>query len=212
MVRSDGGKSRGTRVATALYRYATPTPMAIRVNMLGLRNFTDAQPRWKNGQPHHNTIGVARRNSIALPSAGETSRSAGPMRSMAKATRGMPSATLHQKRRVMSRSSGFSSSAAVTVRGSSAMPQIGQKPGSVAHDLRMHGAGPLGAGGRDRRIGLQRHAALRTGTGFDSRTSGHMGHTYNVAGEVAAGAVLAGAIVVSCAAAVPFARYFSGSA
>ena len=38
--------------------------------------------------------------------------------------------TLIQKRRVMSRNSGFSSIAAVTVRGSSAMPQMGQDPGS----------------------------------------------------------------------------------
>ena len=48
---------------------------------------------------------------------------------MASATSGMPSATLIQKRRVMSRSSGLSSSAAVTVIGSSAMPQIGHAPG-----------------------------------------------------------------------------------
>ena len=44
------------------------------------------------------------------------------------------------------------------------MPQIGHAPGRVAHDLRVHRAGPLGA--RRRRAGsdrLQRHAALRAG-------------------------------------------------
>ena len=54
----------------------------------------------------------------------------GSMSAMAMMSRGAVSATLTQKRRVMSRSSGFSSSCAVTVRGSSAMPQMGQLPGS----------------------------------------------------------------------------------
>ncbi len=36
---------------------------------------------------------------------------------------------LHRKRRDMSSSSGFGASSAVTVIGSSAMPQIGQEPG-----------------------------------------------------------------------------------
>ena len=53
----------------------------------------------------------------------------GIIRNMAKATSGMPITTLVQKRRVMSRSSGFSSVAAVTVFGSSAMPQMGHAPG-----------------------------------------------------------------------------------
>ena len=48
---------------------------------------------------------------------------------MAIATSGAVRARLIQKRRVMRRSSGLSSST-VTVRGSSAMPQIGQLPGS----------------------------------------------------------------------------------
>ena len=112
----------------------------------------------------------------------------------------------------MSRSSGFSSSAAVTVIGSSAMPQIGQEPGrsrtisgcmGQVHWVRVAATGISGSSA----IPHFGHAP-----GCDARTSGSMGHTYNVAGEVAAGAVLAGAIVVSCAAAVPFARYFSGSA
>ena len=82
---------------------------------------------------------------------------------MAIANRGAVRAKLIQKRRVMSRSSGLSSSM-VTVRGSSAMPQIGQLPGSGAHDFRMHGAGVLGlARGERGRLGIERHATLGTG-------------------------------------------------
>ncbi len=43
---------------------------------------------------------------------------------------GAVSARLTQKRRAMSRNSGFSSVAAVTVRGSRAMPQMGHEPGA----------------------------------------------------------------------------------
>ena len=48
---------------------------------------------------------------------------------IAIASSGAVRATLIQKRRVMSRNSGFSSPSAVTVRGSSAIPQIGHDPG-----------------------------------------------------------------------------------
>ena len=99
--------------------------------MFGLRNFTDAQPRWKNGQPHHSTIGVAKANSIQLPMCGgHDMQPAAVMRNMEKATSGTPSTTLVQKRQVISRSSGFSSRSQSTVIGSSAMPQIGHAPGA----------------------------------------------------------------------------------
>ena len=51
------------QVATTLNRYATPVPMAISVNMLVLRFTTEAQPRWKNGQPPQRTTGVASSSS-----------------------------------------------------------------------------------------------------------------------------------------------------
>src|SRR5579863_2191178 len=51
------------------------------------------------------------------------------MSAIATASNGTVSARLTQKRRVMARNSGFSSSIAVTVRGSSAMPQMGHDPG-----------------------------------------------------------------------------------
>jgi len=46
------------------------------------------------------------------------------------ATNGIDSAAANQKRRDMSRSSGFSSSSSVTERGSSAISHFGQSPGA----------------------------------------------------------------------------------
>ena len=100
--------------------------------MFRLRWTSEYQPRWKNGQPPHSTTGVASSSSIHEPkrlSIGEAM--AGMRCPIVKTSSGTVSATLTQKRRVMSASSGFSgSSAEVTVRGSSAMPQIGQLPGA----------------------------------------------------------------------------------
>src|SRR5580698_7526611 len=63
MVRNDGGKICGNKVATTLKTYATPVPIAISVNMLVRRFTIDAHPRWKNGQPPQSTTGVAKRSS-----------------------------------------------------------------------------------------------------------------------------------------------------
>jgi len=82
---------------------------------------------------------------------------------MAIASKGAVRARLIQNRRVMSRSSGLSSST-VTVRGSSAMPQIGQFPGSGSHDLGMHRAHELALSrGEHRGLGIERHSTLGTG-------------------------------------------------
>ena len=192
MLRKDAGKICGNRVATTLKRYATPVPMAISVNMLVLRFTSDAHPRWKNGQPPHSTTGVARMSSshgsIELHG-GSTSR---PPRSMpippmnacghnmlpmAIASSGAVSARLIQKRRVMSRSSGFASST-VTVRGSSAMPQIGQLPGP-ARTI----SGCIGqvysvlVAGRAGDSGSSAIPHLGQGPGPICRTSGHIGQT-----------------------------------
>ena len=107
-------------------------PIAISVNMLLLRFTIEAQPRWKKGHPPQSTTGVASSNSIhASRPPGSACRDGipGSMSIIARMNRGAVSARLIQKRRVMSRSSGFSSPVAVTVRGSRAMPQIGQLPG-----------------------------------------------------------------------------------
>src|SRR4051794_40217550 len=101
--------------------------------MLRLRLTIDAQPRSKKGQPPQSTTGVARISCTQLREAGGRERAglqAGNMPDLPSSSSGRESAALTQKRRRMSRSSGFSSSPpAVTVRGSRAMPQIGQLPG-----------------------------------------------------------------------------------
>ena len=96
---------------------------------------------------------------------------------MAIAKSGAVSARLIQKRRVMSRSSGLSSST-VTVRGSSAMPQIGQLPGS-ARTI----SGCIGQVYSVRlvvRVGDSGSSAIPhfgQGPGPNCRTSGHIGQT-----------------------------------
>ncbi len=90
---------------------------------------------------------------------------------------GAVSATLIQKRRVMSRSSGLSSLAAVTVRGSSAMPQMGHEPGAgrtisgcmgQVYSVRVEAVGTSGS----RAMPQEGQAP-----GLFSWTSGHMGQT-----------------------------------
>ena len=96
---------------------------------------------------------------------------------MAAASNGAVSATLIQKRRVISRSSGFSPSCAVTVRGSSAMPQIGQLPGpgrtisgcmGQVYSTRVATTGVSGSSAIPQR---------GQGPGLIARTSGHIGQT-----------------------------------
>src|SRR6266446_2151587 len=180
MLRNEAGKICGNTVATTLYRYATPVPMAISVNILVLRFTTDAQPRWKNGQPHQRTTGVASiSSSHGKPQFhGDTMNACGEsMLPMAIASNGAVSVRLTQNRRVMSRSSGLSSSA-VTLRGSRAMPHIGQLPGParticgcigqmysvlVAEDAGDSGSSAMPHFGQ--------------GPGASCRTSGHIGQT-----------------------------------
>jgi hypothetical protein len=106
--------------------------MAIRVNMLRLFAFSEAQPRTKKGQPAHSTTGAA----SAIWTKFEAWRPIGrimPARwpPISRMKTGRVSARAIQKRRVMSASSAFGPWSAVTVAGSRAMPQIGQKPGPV---------------------------------------------------------------------------------
>jgi hypothetical protein len=94
------------------------------------RFFTDAHARAKNGAPAQSTTGVASANSTHTTSfAGSVCASDVVMCTIASASTGTVKMRLTQKRRVMSRSSGFSTSAAVTVRGSRAMPHFGHVPG-----------------------------------------------------------------------------------
>ncbi len=105
-------------------------PSAISVNMLRLRVTIDFQPRTKNGQPAHSTTGVASASCSQFESCWPRSM----WRSVrcppiSSATTGTASTTPIQKRRVMSASSGFGPVSAVTITGSSAIPQIGHEPG-----------------------------------------------------------------------------------
>ena len=133
MLRIAGGNIPGSSMATTLYVQATPTPSAIKVNMLRLRLTNEAQPRWKIGQPAHSTTGVASANSSHCSAVIEMdlgmscgSRSV----TIAMTNTGKASAVLTQKRRVISRSSALSSVGGA-LRGSSDIPQIGQLPGSL---------------------------------------------------------------------------------
>ena len=100
--------------------------------MLRLRLTSDCQARTKNTQPPHSTTGVASANSIQLSVRGAASHSnESPTYSpIARMTSGTVSTALTQKRRVMSSSSGLSSSSRLTVIGSRCMPHFGHEPGS----------------------------------------------------------------------------------
>jgi hypothetical protein len=96
--------------------------------MLGLRKTTDCQPRTKNGQPAHSTMGVLSSSSSQVRRAGDTDVNWCP--SIASATTMSVSGRLYQKRRWKSRYSAFSSSSSSSGKtGSSAMPHLGQVPG-----------------------------------------------------------------------------------
>ena len=91
----------------------------------------------------------------------------GIMSDMARKAIGALKTTPTQNRRVMSTSSGLASSSKVTVRGSSAIPQIGTGTRLRAHDFRMHGADVLGLyGWSGRGRGFQSHAALGASAGL----------------------------------------------
>ncbi len=97
--------------------------------MFRLRLTTDAQPRVKNGHPPQSTTGVAKASCTrveARPGRGVQPNTSPPIVS---ANSGIERATLTQKRRVMSASSGFGPSSRLGATGSNAMPQIGQLPG-----------------------------------------------------------------------------------
>ena len=170
---------RGNKVATRLYRYATPVPIPIKVNMFGLRFTRDVQNRWKKGQPAHSTAGVASASSIHGSHPFGSARCTGMLGSMsaiAIPSKGTVKQHTYQERRVMSRSSGFSSSRAVTVRGSSAIPQIAQLPGcgrTISGCMGQVYSTRATAGV----LGSRAIPQLGHDPGLVSRTSRHMGQT-----------------------------------
>src|SRR6516165_5204296 len=154
--------------------------MAIRVNMFGLRFTIEAQPRWKNGQPPHSTTGDASANWIHTKARSLKSRctgSPGTIPDMESRRTGVASARLTQKRRVMSTTSGFTSSSRLTIRGSKAIPQRGQEPGAdltisgcMGHTYSVLIAGDIVL------TGSNAMPHLGQAPGVDLRTSGCMGH------------------------------------
>jgi hypothetical protein len=98
------------------------------------------------------------------------------MEPMAIAINGAVRRTLIQKRRVISRSSGFSTIDAVAVRGSRAMPQMGQKPGAVRTICECMGQvySVLVAMGTSGSRAMPQEGQA---PGLASRTSRHMGQT-----------------------------------
>ncbi len=106
-----------------------PTPIS--VNMLSRRVLSEVHARWKSGRPAQATTGVASASSTQasqLPNACCTGMP-GIRSLMASRKTGTLKSRLTRKRRIMSSNSGLLSSA-LRETGSSAMPQIGQSPGS----------------------------------------------------------------------------------
>ena len=101
--------------------------------MLSLRVTSEVQPRAKKGHPHHSTTGVASTAWIhpdhVVPSQRRAS-SEGTISLIAIAKTGKVRAPAATSRRRMSASSGFGPPPSSAVRGSSAMPQIGQPCGA----------------------------------------------------------------------------------
>jgi hypothetical protein len=132
MLRRAAGNSPGATVAVTLYTHATPVPNAMRLNMLRLRFFTEAQPRTRKGQPAHRTTGVP--NNICTQfDACWLRRLCRSMRCppISSTTTGTLSASPIQNRRLMSLSSALGPVISVATTGSSAIPQIGQLPGPI---------------------------------------------------------------------------------
>src|SRR5215470_14857296 len=147
--------------------------------MLVERFTMDVQPRSKKDHPAQRTTGVAKSNSShESHPAGSACWTGipGNMSAMAMIKSGAVRTTLIQKRRVMSRSSGFSSTLAVTVRGSSAIPQIGQWPGverTISGCIgQVYSVVETTGDSGSKAIPHFGHAP-----GPDFRTSGHMGQT-----------------------------------
>ena len=111
--------------------------------MLRLRSTIDAsRARRTASRPEHDRRGERQLIQPATRRHARGERPPGHMLAPSPAATRERNAAPTQNRRVMSTSSAFSASSGVDRRGSSAMPQIGQRPGRP-HDLGMHRAGWL---------------------------------------------------------------------
>src|SRR3990172_8985463 len=151
--------------------------------MLGLRFTTDCHPRTKKDHPPQSTTGVARTSSSHLRIDLGTRRQGsihGMYPPMTMNTRGIVRTALTQRRRVMSMSSGLSSSSSETVLGSSAMPQMGQFPGASRTISGCMGqTHSVFAAGLEGSRSSSAIPHLGQETGSRSRISGCMGQLYD---------------------------------
>src|ERR1700689_407737 len=160
-------------------------PIPIRVNMLRLRLTIDCHPRTNSGEPAHSTTGVASTSSSQVRIDAGIARARGwpgIMSDISIAISGIASATAIQKRRVMSASSGDFSPPALTTRGSSVIPQIGQLPGSerticgcIGQTYSVFEADEIGA------TGSSAMPHFGHDPGWSCRISGCIGHVYDAA-------------------------------
>ncbi len=97
--------------------------------MLRWRVTIEVQPRWKNGQPAHSTIGAVSASCSQGFIAGGTNWTPSISETIEIASSGMVSTPATHSRRVKSTSSGLGASSSEGSSGSSPMPQIGQVPG-----------------------------------------------------------------------------------
>ena len=113
--------------------------------MLSCHVRNERQPRSRNGQPAQSTTGVASSASthcaqvafiqcgspalVAHRSTAAPGSNPGTSSPIANTSNGMVNASASQKRRVMSRNSGFSPTVTEGASGSSVIPQMGQLPG-----------------------------------------------------------------------------------
>src|ERR1035437_2504860 len=176
--------------------------------MLRLRCTTDCQPLTKNGNPHHRTTGVARANSIHAHTLAENKcciGMEGRNTETMSASIGTARATLIHSRLVISVSSGLVSSA-VTCRGSSAMPQMGQEPGAsrtISGCIGQVYSVPFVSGLTVAGSSAMPHFGQLPGPGC--LTSGCMGQVYSPCGSVFAAGCDGTAAGLAC-------TYFSGAA
>src|SRR5258707_15576969 len=153
--------------------------------MFGLRFTIECQPRTKNGQPPQSTTGEARASCIHDHAVIDARRSKGMpgMKSFIPiANTGIDKTALTQNLRRISTSSWFSSWSRETVRGSSAIPQIGQEPGASriicgcigqVYSIFSFGAVTVTGSSAIPHFGHE--------PGFGARTSGCIGQGYSVA-------------------------------
>jgi len=95
--------------------------------MFGLRFRTEAKARAKNGAAPQSTTGLASPSSSQLIDPGGCQPNISPI---ATARSASVNGADTSSRRCMSTSSGLAGASSVAIRGSSAMPQMGQLPGA----------------------------------------------------------------------------------